>query len=205
MGKRELAILLSKLKTFEEPNLKLEQYQTDSEIAAEALWFAYMNNDIKGKVIADLGCGAGIFGLGALALGAKKVYLVDIDSKVIKIAKENKKIVEKELGRKIDCVFFNKDIRLFKKKVDVVVQNPPFGVIRTHTDKFFLVKAMGVADKIYSFHKIESENFLEKFLGENRFKVVKSKKFNFPLKKSFFFHTKKVYYVDVGFFKIERR
>lgn len=204
MGKKNLAVLLSKIKVFEDPNIKLEQYQTDSEIAAEALWFAYMNKDIKGKIIADLGCGTGIFGFGALILGAEKVYFVDVDEKSIDIAKQNKKLIEKETGKKFKCVFMNKDIRNFKSKVDVVIQNPPFGVVRTHTDKFFLVKAMDVANKIYSFHKIESENFLNKFLKENCFKVVNIKRFNFPLRRTFFFHTKKVYYVDVGCFKIER-
>ena len=35
-----------------------------------------MNNDIKDKTIADLGCGTGILGLGAAVLEAKKVYLI---------------------------------------------------------------------------------------------------------------------------------
>ena len=143
MKKRNLAILLSKLKTFESPDIKLEQYQTDSEIAAESLWFTHMNNDIHGKVIADLGCGTGIFGFGALILGAKKVFFVDLDEKAIKVAKENRKFLEKELKKRFNCAFINKDIRSFRNKVDVVIQNPPFGIKRTHTDKLFLMKAMG--------------------------------------------------------------
>lgn len=204
MSKKNLAVLLSRLKVFENPNIKLEQYQTDSEIAAESLWFAYMNDDIKGKIITDLGCGTGIFGIGALILGAKKVYFVDVDPDVIEVAKQNKQFIEKETGKKFNCIFMNKDIRDFKTKVDVVMQNPPFGVVKSHTDKLFLIKAMEVSDKIYSFHKIESENFLNKFLKENDFKVRNIKKFNFPLRRSFLFHTKRVHYVKVGCFKIER-
>jgi putative methylase len=203
MSKKNLAILLSKIKVFEDPSIKLEQYQTDSEIAAESLWFAYMSGDIKGKVIADLGCGTGIFGIGALILGAEKVYFIDVDSKALEIAKQNKKFIEKETGKKFKCVFMNRDIRGFYTKVDVVIQNPPFGVVKTHTDKLFLIKAMEIADRIYSFHKMESEKFLNKFLGENNFRVVKIKRFNFPLRKTLFFHTKKVYYVKVGCFRIE--
>ena len=76
MDKKELSILLSKL--IEQENLKidLEQYQTESELAGEILWKAFLNNDIKNKIIADFGCGNGIFGIGALLLGAKKVYFL---------------------------------------------------------------------------------------------------------------------------------
>ena len=72
-SKKELAILLSKLKTFDTPKTHLEQYSTDSEIAADILWFAYQNKDIEGKKIADFGCGTGILGIGALNLGANKI------------------------------------------------------------------------------------------------------------------------------------
>ena len=74
-SKSSLAVLLSKLKGFETEKVseKLEQYQTDPEIAAEILWFAGFNNDISRKVIVDLGCGTGILGIGALVMGAKKV------------------------------------------------------------------------------------------------------------------------------------
>lgn len=203
-NKKELAVLISKLKPLEKPDSKLEQYQTDPEIAAEALWFAYMNRDIEGKVIADLGCGMGIFGLGALALKAKKVYLVDIDAKALNIAKENKVFLEKELDKKLNAIFINKEVQDFNKRVDVVIQNPPFGVQKTHSDKIFLLNAMKIAPKIYSFHKIESKNFIEKFVEENGFKVRSIINFKLPLKKTMFFHTKRVYYVDIGLWNIEK-
>ena len=61
MNKKQLAIKLSKLEQLKEHNQKLEQYTTPSETAASILWHAYMNNDIKGKTIADLGCGSGSY------------------------------------------------------------------------------------------------------------------------------------------------
>src|SRR4030042_515083 len=153
MKKRELAILLSKLKTFEKPKVKLEQYQTEAEIAADALWAAYMNRDIEGKTITDLGCGTGTFGLGALLLGAKKVYMVEVDEETLDLARQNKKTLEKITGQKLNAELIRQDIRNLKKKSDVVIQNPPFGVQKSHTDKLFLLKAMETAPKIYSFHK----------------------------------------------------
>ena len=110
MNKKQLAIALSKLEDFDDKNVKLEQYKTDSELAALLLWKAFMNNDIKEKIIADLGCGNGILGLGALFLEAKKVYFVDVDEKVIELVKENTKdFKNKEI--------FNLDVKEFDKKV----------------------------------------------------------------------------------------
>ena len=89
MNKKELAIRLSKLKPLKKLDVSLEQYQTESELAAEILWLAYLNNDIKDKIAADLGCGNGIFGFGCLLLEANKVYFVDKDKEALSVAKEN--------------------------------------------------------------------------------------------------------------------
>ena len=80
MTKTQLAVELSRLKTFQKPKMYLEQYPTDSEIAADMLWSADMQGDIEGKVIADLGAGTGILGIGALILGAKGITCSLIDS-----------------------------------------------------------------------------------------------------------------------------
>lgn len=202
MKKRELAVLLSKLKTFEKPKVKLEQYQTESEIAADALWTAYMNGDVEDKIITDLGCGTGTFGLGALLLGAKKVYMVEVDEETLDLARQNKKILEKELGQELNAELIKQDIRNFKKKSDVVIQNPPFGVQKSHTDKLFLLKAMETAPKIYSFHKIESKEFIKKFTKEHNFNSELIKEYDLPIKRLYFFHAKRVHKVKIGMWKM---
>lgn len=204
MKKKELAVLLSKLKTFDKPKINLEQYQTEPEIAADALWIAYMNGDVKGKTIVDLGCGTGTFGLGALVLGAKKVYFIEFDKETLSLAKENKRFLDAMLGKKLNARFLHQDVRSFKKKSDVVIQNPPFGVQKTHTDKLFLLKAMETAPVIYSFHKIESKRFIERFTEEYGYKPVSIKEYDLPLKRVYFFHTKRVYKIKVGLWKIVR-
>lgn len=199
MNKKQLAVKLSKLKQIEKPIISLEQYQTESEIAADVLWFAYMNNDIENKIIADLGCGNGILGIGALILGAKKVFFIDIDNSSLLTAKQN----ISSLNLK-NAVFIKSEIQDFNEKVDTVIQNPPFGVQREHADKPFLEKAMKISNNIYSFHKIESEEFIKNLLTNTNFKVLKILKFKFPLKKTQFFHKKKSYTVDVGCWYIKR-
>lgn len=199
MNKKQVAIQLSKLKQIEKPIVSLEQYQTESEIAAEALWFAYMNEDIENKVVADLGCGNGILGIAALILGAKKVYFVEIDNSSLVTAKQNTNNLKLK-----NAVFIRSSIENFNEKVDTVIQNPPFGVQREHADKPFLEKAMQLANSVYSFHKIESKEFINSLTRDTNFKVIKILKFKFPLKKTLFFHKKKAYLVDVGCWLLKR-
>src|SRR3990167_9027366 len=116
MNRKELASLLSKLKSFNESKLELEQYQTECNIASSILWQAYMSKEIEDKKVADLGCGNGIFGIGALILNAKEVIFLDKDEDAIKLAKSNLEFISKELNQKFKAKFINKDILDFKDK-----------------------------------------------------------------------------------------
>ncbi|MFH1972205.1 MAG: METTL5 family protein [archaeon] len=205
MNKKELEILLSQIKSFENPSVKLEQYPTEASIAADCLWNVFNDNNLKDKILADLGSGPGIFGLGALILGAKKVYFVELDKKAMKLAKENHKKVENLIGKKLKAEFCNMDIKEFSNKVDVVIQNPPFGVKETHMDKLFLIKAMEIARKIYSFHKLSTQDFIKKFAKENNYHIIKTYKYQFPLKQKFWFHTSRIKYIDVGCWFLKRK
>ena len=197
MNKKQLEIKLSSLKNISKPKAGLEQYSTDVDIAAEVLWFAFMHGDIKGKIMADLGCGNGILGIGALILGAKKVYFVDKDEESLKIAKKNCEFKNVE--------FLSLDVEGFNKKVDLVLENPPFGVQKRKADKPFLETAMKVAKKVYSFHKIESKNFIDKLSKERGFLVKDIFLFDFKLRKSMWFHKKNKYKVRVGCWVLEKR
>jgi putative methylase len=189
MNKKQLAIQLSKLEQLKEHNQKLEQYTTPSETAAEILWQAYMNNDIEGKIIADFGCGSGILGKGALLLGAKRVYFVDIDKKAIKTAKNNSK----------EGIFLNKDISLFNEEVDTIIQNPPFGTITKHIDKKFLTKAFKLSKTVYSIHKTSTKSFLEQLAKTYKFKVQISN-FLFRIPNILEKHKKKAVFIETSLF-----
>lgn len=186
INKKQLEIELSKLKGFKEGKFELEQYQTPSGLAAEILWWAYMNGDIVDKGVLDAGCGNGIFGIGANTLGAAKVYFLDKDPKMIKLVKENFSLAE--------C--FNSDIGEFKLKVDTVLMNPPFGVHDFGADKRFLEKAFDISNVVYSIHFIKSKDFLEKIALENNFDL-EFKEGNFVLKRTFDFHHKETKVIKV--------
>lgn len=191
MNKKQLAIELSKLKGLSKFNVKLEQYQIDNNLASDLLWVAYQNNDIKNKVVADLGCGNGILGIGALLLGAKFVYFLDLDKDALDICKNNIKDFN-------NFKLINSDVKDFDIKVDTVIMNPPFGVQNRKADKIFLEKAMNNSKKIYSIHKIESKGFIDKLCSEMNFKVLDIVEREFVIKKSYGFHTKEKYGFRVG-------
>lgn len=204
--RKSLGIELSRLKVFEKPKITLEQYTTESDIASDILWSAAMKEEIQGKIVADLGAGTGILGLGCMLLGAKKVYFVDIDKDALKICEENyQKLKEKYDLSSASAEFVLSDIQNFKKdskEINLVVQNPPFGVKNAHADKAFLEKSFEVSPLIYSLHKSESKDFVEKLSKDSGFKVLEIKRFNFLLKQTMHYHAKRIQRVDVSCFKI---
>jgi putative methylase len=193
-----LAIALSKLKVFENVNVKLEQYPTDSEIASEVLWDAYMKGDIVDKTIADLGAGTGILGIGTLLLGAKNVEFIEIDTAAIEILQQNTEGFE-------NIKLLNMNVNDYNNKVDVIIQNPPFGTRDKHIDKKFLEKAMKLASTVYSFHKTSTIKYMKKVIEKNNFKVIEQKDFLFPLKQTQKLHKRKIHRIEVSVLKIAKR
>jgi putative methylase len=198
-SKSGLAIALSKLQAFPSPKPNLEQYPTDSEVAAEVLWNAHMLGDIEAKTIADLGCGTGILGIGALLLGAKKVLFIDTDKDALGILARNLE----DTGITKRASIINADIADFKKKVDVVLQNPPFGTREKHIDRVFLEKATSLTSIIYSFHKTSTRKFVESFAKDNSFSITNRWDFDFPLKQSMEHHRKRIQRIEVSCFRLE--
>jgi putative methylase len=200
-SKAGLAVALSRLKVFENPKIKLEQYPTDSEVAAQLLWNAHLLGDIEDSVIADLGCGTGILGIGALLLGAKKVFFVDKDPDALSVARSN---IE-ELNLKNKAVLIESDIENFMEHVELVIQNPPFGTRNEHIDRTFLVKAFSLSDIIYSMHKESTAGFIDALAKDEKAVITHHWRFSFPLKATQKFHKRKIERIDVGAWRFERR
>lgn len=202
-SKKDLEIVLSKLKNFARPSLELEQYATPSAIAAEWVWNMALKGEVAGKTILDAACGPGILGMGLLLLGAKKIYFVDKDEKVMQLCIENYNAVKKEyeIG---EAAFIAQDIALFDNEVDLVVQNPPFGTKVEHADKKFLEKAFSVAPIIYSMHKWSTLKFVEAISRDHGFMITDTWGYEFPIKAAFEFHRKPKVLIDVGLWRMEK-
>ncbi len=59
-----------------------------TQLCLEALEMRFSDNP-QNAVIADVGCGSGILSVGAILLGASKVYAVDTDPLAVKASREN--------------------------------------------------------------------------------------------------------------------
>ena len=201
--KSRLAIILSGLGGFQGPKVRQEQYLMDSEIGASVLWNSYLLKDIEGKVIADLGCGTGILGIGALLLGAKSVFFVDSDKKALKTAENNISKVKSEDYNIGNAEFVCQDISKLEVRADLVLQNPPFGTKLRHNDIYFLENAMKISPVVYSFHKSETKSFLQRFCMEKNAKITHVWDFKFPLKATFKFHRRQIHRINVSCLRIE--
>ena len=189
------------MKAFSEPKVRLEQYAMDGEIGASVLWSSYLLGDIEGKVIVDLGCGTGMLGLGALAMGAHRVLFVDIDQKAISIAQSNYAKIKSESNIKGVGEFISQDLANINLKADTVLQNPPFGTKMKHNDVVFLKKALETAKIVYSFHKSETRKFLERLAKKINIRITHVWDFEYPLKATYKFHRRKIQRIGVSCFR----
>src|SRR2546428_8244484 len=121
LSKRQLEILLGKLKILDKPNLKLEQYPVSSEAASELLYMAgFEHNDLDSRVI-DLGTGTGRLAIGAALMGAQETVGVDVDEQSLALAKENAETA----GVEVEWV--QSEIEKINRRFDTVMMNPPYG------------------------------------------------------------------------------
>lgn len=196
MKQKQLEILLEQVAVFESPSPSLEQYTTPATIAAELLYFALMKGDLVDTVY-DLGCGTGILAIGAALVDAPAVVGFDIDMNALKTARQS----AKKLG--VDVKFVCSSIQDVPGKAHTVIMNPPFGAQVRGSDRPFLVRALEVADVVYSIHNEGSYEFIKKFISP----AVITDRYNvsFPLKRTFKFHKKDIEVVNVEIYRIENR
>lgn len=198
--KRDIEILLSKVKPHPSPKAYLEQYTIPADIAAEILYLAaYVYGDIIDKRIVDLGCGTGRLAIGAALMDADEVVGIDIDKKAVEVAKEN----SEQLNVKDKICWVIGDIETLTGKFDTVLQNPPFGVQRRKADRKFLLKALEIGRHIYSLHKAGSEEFIKRFIEKHGGKVTGIFPFEIWIPHTFPFHTKPKHPVKVELYRIE--
>ncbi len=191
MKKKKLAMELEKLDVPEVRSALLEQYPTPPEIAADLLFFAYSMGDVGGKIVCDLGCGNGIFAIGAAILGADAVYGIDISKTMLKTAEKN----AEKMG--VDVEFRLADVKSFNKHCDTAIQNPPFGAQNRHADLPFIEKAVEIADVSYSMHMKKTREFVLRSMKNLGGRVTHELEYEFPIKRIFDFHRK-----DVEFFEV---
>jgi putative methylase len=199
MEKKHLEALLERVKQHPSPNAQFEQYTTPSTIAADALYLALGLGDIVDCKVVDLGCGTGIFAIGAKVLGAPEAVGVDIDSSVIEIARSNAEELD------VDVRFEAMSVLKFEEECDTAIQNPPFGAQKKHADLPFITKALAISPVVYSFHLTKTEEFITKEADLLGARITHTMEYKFPIPHTFPFHKKRVKDFEVTLFRLEGR
>ena len=187
MKKKELEILLQEVPNYDYPNPYIEQYMTPANIAADIIFTAFGFGDIQDKKVIDLGCGTGIFAYGAKLANAKEVIGIDIDEKVIEIAKDFVK------NNNVEINYIAQNIKDVDNKCDTIIMNPPFGAQKSNrwADRDFIEKAFEISKVIYSLHLTKTIEFIEKMVLSLGGEITYTKNYIFTIKHTYFFHTKK--------------
>ena len=149
-------MLLSGLEPHSSNSAELEQYATDGDLAARWLTDIAAFGDIsEGCKVADLGAGNGVLGLGALAMGAGRVILVEADQAACDVAKSN-----------AESTGFANSVEVIRAKLgsdsvdlssaDVVISNPPWGRQTPRADRPFLEAMIATATPTHLLHSAEA-------------------------------------------------
>ena len=203
MKLKKLEMALQRLSGYARPSSSLEQYQTPAPLAARLLYTAFMNHDIEGKQVCDLGSGTGVLAIGAALLGAAKVTGVEIDDAAIKTATANAAL----LGADVD--FTVADIRdtTIADRLGIfntVIMNPPFGAQNAHADRPFIDCALRIAPVTYGIFNAGSMQFVDAFI-RGRATITGQIAGTFPIRRTFFFHTKEVQDIEVEILRLTCR
>lgn len=192
-------MILSRLALPPKPRLQWEEYPLDPKSAAQMVYIAgWVNDDIVGRRVVDLGCGSGILAISASLFGAEEAVGVDIDGEAVKVARMN----ADKVGVKVE--FIIGDIECVRGLFDTTLMNPPFGSWRRGADIKFLKKALEISKVVYSLHKrsVSVREFLKHKIMELGGRITNIYEIDIMLPRIFKFHQKKRYLVKADLYRI---
>ena len=202
-SRRSIARRLESVADFDEPRVDLEQYLTPSDVAAHLCHLAWLQGDLDGKTVVDLGTGTGMLAIAASFAGPDRVIGVDVDADALEVARSNEaRLLERST---IDWIRAD-GTRAPLCVTDVtVVSNPPFGAQRgrRHGDRAFLETARELADVSYTIHNEGSLEFVESYAGDEGGTVTHAFRTPIRIERRFDFHTADSTTIDAEVFRIE--
>lgn len=191
MRQHELERALSGIPPHPAPRVELEQYATPASLAAPLLFEARALGDIEGKRVADLGCGTGVFAIGAALLGAASVVGVEVDETALGVARE----AAARAGA--DVAWERADVRGWTGSADTVVMNPPFGAQVRGADRAFLDAAFRTGAVVYTLHNATTLAFVEAYAAEAGYQRTHAWRLLFPLRHQYLHQTRAVQEIEV--------
>lgn len=164
---------------------------------AEVLHLALGRGDIAGRSVVDLGCGNGVFAIGAKLAGAARVVGVDSDPKAMEVSRRNARRNEVEIEWVLS------DVGRYRDSFDTVLMNPPFGAQTHHADRPFLHASMAVGHVLYTFLNVNSEDFVRRRFENAGARITDRLEYRFPIAYMFPFHRDGVRAQPVLLYRIE--
>lgn len=204
---KKLEEYLQCIDSFEKPKILLEQYITPSHIASHFL-FTIQNNydDIRGKLVADLGAGTGMLTLGSAILDASHCVGFEIDDEALAVAKYNADEMEISNVDFVQCDVLNdlENISRWHNAFDTVIMNPPFGTKKNAgMDMKFLKIATQLSNsKVYSLHKTSTRNYIQKKCKELNCEGEVIAELRYNLDASYKFHKQASRDIEVDVWKL---
>lgn len=204
--RRDLERALEGVPRHPSPSPDLEQYTTPPAIAAELLLKAHDDGAIADRRVLDLGCGTGIFAVGAALLGARLATGVDADTTAISLAQGAAAIANVATR----TWFIAADLRTWHPEpatFDTVVMNPPFGAQKAnrHADRVFYERAAEAArprGTVWFLAQERTENFLAANAGGLGAALEKVAAWDYPLDATMPFHAAGVKSIRVGGYRM---
>jgi putative methylase len=205
--RRDLEDRLAQVPRHPAPRPELEQYRTPDAVAAELLQKADEDGAIQGKRVLDLGCGTGLFAIGAALLGARLATGVDVDPAAIGLAQQAAGHADVQ-GRTWFVAADLRDWRPEPGTFDTVVMNPPFGAQAggRHADRLFLQRAADAVapggGTVWFLAQERTEPFLSGFARELKADLERVALWDYPLEATMEHHREQVRMVRVGGYRL---
>ena len=204
--------LLQQTEGFSNPNIKLEQYCIDAKSAVDIVFFAGVEfNDIKNRLILDLGAGTGRLSIACAYLQANYVLSIDIDFSALKILKRNINKYSLEsiifpICSDINHLELFRNINLEGFHITTIM-NPPFGVQKKKADRFFLAKAFDISQVIYSIHLANPNvhQFISTYIKKYNWAIDYVFPYRLRLDKTYKFHKQKTKLINVNIYRFKRK
>ena len=209
MRKADLERALEAVSRHPNPSPDLEQYRTPPGIAAELLLAAHADGAIAGKRVLDLGCGTGMFTVGAALLGARLATGIELDADGLALATG----AAATAGVTQSTWFVAANLSAWHPEpatFDTVVMNPPFGAQKgnKHADQLFLDRAAAAvkpAGTVWFLALERTERFLVAYATELGGRLERVAAWDYPLEATMEHHTRGIATVRVGGYRLAWR
>ena len=181
--------MLSGLEQTQSQSVDLEQYSTDGDLAAR--WLTDISNfgDLQeGCSVADLGAGNGVLGLGAIALGAGRIVLIEADQAACEVAKSNAESLGFADSVEVILATLGSD-PVDLGSADLVITNPPWGRQSPKADRPFLDAMLSARVTSHLMHSAEATH-INPLFEEHGWSVERYGEADFALPAAYSHHSR---------------